>query len=499
MAANSPLLAVVIAAVTYIVIQRVVLYRRLRVFPGPFLAKFSKLWLSWGALTGRLNVDYQTICDHYGPVVRISQNDLITNDPDIFLRINAVRSPYTKSEFYTAARLDPTRDNILSCRDEVRHQALRTIMAVGYSGKDNPSLEPRINLHLLHLINLINTKYLSTASNLRPFDFGRKAQYLTLDMISEIAFGEAFGDIKEDRDVHEYIQMIEEKVGAMVWVTVFPGLNRILQIPWVGKMVMPSEKDEIGMGKVMGVAKRVVAARFGPDKKVSEDMLGSFIRRGLTQQEAESESLLQIIAGSDTTASALRATLLYIITNPHIFTTLRSEFDAFTSKHPPADSNTIISDASARTLPYLQACIREGLRMHPPIPALLSKKVPPEGDTIHGVFVPGGTGIGYSAFGIQRNKSVFGEDANFFRPERWLEASGPELQRMERTADLVFGSGKFQCLGKNVAMVELRKILFELISRYDIAIVNPTRPWKSMNMGFWLMSEMFLRVSKRGG
>ena len=66
--------------------------------------------------------------------------------------------------------------------------------------------------------------------------------------------------------------MIEEKVGAMVWVTVFPGLNRILQIPWVGKMVMPSEKDEIGMGKVMGVAKRVVAERFGPDKKIREDV-----------------------------------------------------------------------------------------------------------------------------------------------------------------------------------------------------------------------------------
>jgi cytochrome P450 len=100
--------------------------------------------------------------------------------------------------------------------------------------------------------------------------------------------------------------------------------------------------------------------------------------------------------------------------------------------------------------------------MHPPIPALLPKKVPPEGDTIHGVFVPGGTGIGYCAFGIQRNKSVFGEDAHFLRPERWLEASGAELQRMERTADLVFGSGKFQCLGKNVAMVELRKFFFEV-------------------------------------
>src|SRR2546430_255066 len=66
-----------------------------------------------------------------GPVVRISQNDLITDDPEIFLRINAVRSPYSRSEFYAGARLDPYRDNIISCRDEVKHQELRTKMAAG--------------------------------------------------------------------------------------------------------------------------------------------------------------------------------------------------------------------------------------------------------------------------------------------------------------------------------------------------------------------------------
>ena len=72
-----------------------------------------------------------------GTVVRISQNDLITNDPEILLRINAVRSPYSKSEFYASAKLDPTRDNILSSRDEVRHQALRTKMAAGVCGSFN--------------------------------------------------------------------------------------------------------------------------------------------------------------------------------------------------------------------------------------------------------------------------------------------------------------------------------------------------------------------------
>lgn len=67
MIVGSPfLVAIIIVVVTYNVIQRIILYRRLRAFPGPFFAKFSKLWLAWGALTGQLNVDYETICDKYG-------------------------------------------------------------------------------------------------------------------------------------------------------------------------------------------------------------------------------------------------------------------------------------------------------------------------------------------------------------------------------------------------------------------------------------------------
>ena len=62
----SLLSAIAIAAVTYLLVQRVILYRRLRAFPCPFLAKFSKLWLSWGAATGQLNVWYQTVCEKYG-------------------------------------------------------------------------------------------------------------------------------------------------------------------------------------------------------------------------------------------------------------------------------------------------------------------------------------------------------------------------------------------------------------------------------------------------
>lgn len=81
--------------------------------------------------------------------------------------------------------------------------------------------------------------------------------------------------------------------------------------------------------------------------------------------------------------------------------------------------------------------------MWPPASGLMSKKTPPEGDTINGVFVPGGIDIGQCAWGVQRSKSVYGEDSMVFRPERWTEASAEKLEKMEKSLALVWGYGMY--------------------------------------------------------
>lgn len=82
-------------------------------------------------------------------------------------------------------------------------------------------------------------------------DFGRKAQYFTLDVISDVAFGKAFGYLESDSDVHEYIKTTEETLPAIILVTVLPWLSRVLQSPLL-KSLLPSDKDQLGLGKVMG-------------------------------------------------------------------------------------------------------------------------------------------------------------------------------------------------------------------------------------------------------
>jgi len=121
-----------------------------------------------------------------------------------------------------------------------------------------------------------------------------------------------------------------------------------------------------------------------------------------------------------------------------------------------------ITDAEGRNLPYLQAIIKEGLRIWPPIVGLQGKLVPPGGDMINGQFVPAGTKVGTAIFGMMRNKKIFGEDVDVFRPERWIDASPEKIKEREQTVDLVFGTGRFKCLGNNVALIQLNKIFVEV-------------------------------------
>jgi cytochrome P450 len=102
------------------------------------------------------------------------------------------------------------------------------------------------------------------------------------------------------------------------------------------------------------------------------------------------------------------------------------------------------------------------MRMHPPNHILLNKLVPPQGDTLKGYHVPGGTKIAWNLWSLLRSKSMFGEDSYLFRPERWLEVDSERKLEMERHVELIFGYGRYMCAGKTVAFMELNKFYFEV-------------------------------------
>lgn len=438
---------------------------------------------------GRFHLDTAEACEKYGPIVRVGPNELVTNDPVVLKRMSAVRSPYRRSAWYDGARLEPEYDSVFSETNEERHNMLRSKAAMGYSGKDNEYLEQSIDDNIGSLVRLLDSKYISTTTEFKPVDMAQKFQLLTLDIISDIAFGEAFGNLKADEDLSSYIKTMDNMFPLIILLGTWPALAKVF-FSKVLRPFLPKETDTIGMGKLMGIGKKVVAERFGPNKKVKQDMIGSLIAHGLTQREVQSETLLQIVAGSDTSATAMRATLLYIVSNPHVQQKLLEEISK-------SSISTPITDAEARKLPYLQAVIKEGMRIFPPVTGFMSKTVPPDGDTIKGLYIPGGTTIGWSPFGLMRNEKLWGPDAKVFRPERWFEGTPEEIQSKEIDVEMCFGYGKYQCLGKNIANIELNKVYVELLRNFEFTVVDPVTPWKCFNAGLFLQSDLWMRVTKR--
>jgi cytochrome P450 len=88
--------------------------------------------------------------------------------------------------------------------------------------------------------------------------------------------------------------------------------------------------------------------------------------------------------------------------------------------------------------------------------------VPAGGIDIEGSFIPEGTWIGMAPWALGRRKETFGEDAEIFGPERWLEDED-RMRGWERS-DVTFGSGAWVCLDKNLAMMEICKVVIEVCS-----------------------------------
>jgi cytochrome P450 len=347
------------------------------------------------------------------------------------------------------------------------------------------------------LFDLIKQKYNSKGSILKPMDFAQIIQYFTLDVITSLALGHPFGYITDGDDVdkYDYVRTQEENFPAMNFISAVPALARILTIPSVQRKAIPTVKDRVGMGKVKAVTAELVSRRFGDKKEVRQDMTQSFISHGLTQGEIADESLLQILAGSDTSATILRAMFISLIGSPQAYTRLQ---DACIAAEVPLSE--IITNAQALEIPYLVACVREGLRHHPAATGLLPRVTGPLGEHHPGMpYIPPNTEVGICAWNMHRhNTAVYGEDAGMFRPERWLENSSEKLRDMEKAQDLVFGFGRYRCMGERIAKVELHKTLFELFRRFDWAFVDSMKPLeKNMNYGLFQQKGMWVRVSER--
>lgn len=87
--------------------------------------------------------------------------------------------------------------------------------------------------------------------------------------------------------------------------------------------------------------------------------------------------------------------------------------------------------AEAQQLPYFQACLKEAMRMRPAVGVNISRLIPQGGAEIDGIWLPGGTSVAVNGWVLHKDKNIFGEDADDFKPERWLKDED-SAKRMER-------------------------------------------------------------------
>lgn len=124
--------------------------------------------------------------------------------------------------------------------------------------------------------------------------------------------------------------------------------------------------------------------------------------------------------------------------------------------------------------------------------------MPPGGETINGVFLPGGTAIGHNLFGLMMSPDIFGANVEMFLPERFLDCGSSERRaEMERAVELAFGSGRWMCAGKLVAFTQLSKVIFELLRTFEMEFITPGRPWEEESAIFWQQKNMLVKITER--
>ncbi|VBB81063.1 Putative cytochrome P450 E-class, group I [Podospora comata] len=493
---------ITVAFVAVYFLSQIRTYFKLAHVPGPWFAGWSDIPHNWSIWNERAYQYYYDISERYGKIARIGPNSVLSSAPEVWIHVNT-KPGYRRSDWYfKAVRVEYQRDNIFSQADTEKHDATRKKIAPGYSGRENLELEGSVDSRVVAFLDLIRRNYLSVDGGpVKKMDLAKKIQFFTMDVISLVAFGTTFGMLDRDSDINNFVKSSED--GLLIG-NMFMSLNLawLVQAPVIGKFLGPSPKDKTGFGAMMRETFRYIEERVenaATDTRM--DMLASFYRHGMRGDELKSEVLEQMVAGSDTTAGALRGIMLHVLGTPRVQKKLQEEIDAVHAKRTWGDG--IVPHAVAKQMPYMQAVIREGLRIWPPVLNLLPKDVPAGGDTIvvdgKKVFLPGGTCIGVSTLAMHHDKELYGEDADVFRPERWLlETDQQKLAMMTRINDLTFGHGKWQCLGKPVAQMEINKMLFEWFRNFDWAVAKPSKPWRLTNaFGLFLINDFYVRVMER--
>lgn len=449
------LLAACIAGLfTSILVYRAA-FHRLNRFPGPFLARLSNVYVtSLSVRKFHLFEEVQELHAKYGDIVRIGPSEISVADPKAYNLIHSNQSPCEKGPWYNI--LHPVQ-SLHMIRDRKTHAHRRKTWDKGLGSKALRDYEPRVEQFTQQLLSVLEKK----AG--QAIDVSTLFNFYSFDVMGDLAFDSGFNMLR-DGIVHYYMESVHSNMLAvsafshLVWI--FPLLKAIPIVnnehikfqSWLKSSVDERIEKKPERPDLFSWLLADYKALEKPTKQNTTDLYG--------------DAHLIVVAGSDTTAASLTCLFFQLAQNPSVLQKLQEELDAyFTQNKEP-------SAASLSKLDYLNACINESLRLHPPVPSGVQRITPPEGLQLGDTYIPGETIVQVPTYTLHRDERAFVKP-NEYIPDRWT--SQTELVK-DASVFTPFGTGRYSCAGKQLGLMELRSVTSQVIRDYTVRLDAEQKP-----------------------
>ncbi|RDW63899.1 cytochrome P450-9 [Coleophoma crateriformis] len=439
-------------------------------FPGPKINAISDLPGVIWVLRGRLPMETRKLHEKYGSVVRLSPNELAFNTVeawnDIYGHRNG-RQDLNKDPIHVGA-VDPLPGvQTISMADHANHARQRKALSHGFSKKALWEQEDIVQ----GFVDKLMKNFHGFAERKEVFDIVKWYNFITFDVIGDLSFGESFGCLDRG-DFHFWISVIFDavKAGAIEQATrrfaTAGSTTQILMTRLIPSALRKQRADHLAYSR------EKVMRRLNDTKNQRKDFIYYILKQAevydLSQDEVIVNAALFIVAGSETTASSLASLTNNLLRYPEVYAKLKAEIrEAFSSEKE-------IKLARVNELPYLSACIEEGLRIFPPAPIGFLRSIQPGGDVIDGQHIPGGTAVSVSSWCAHHCPDNFVEPDSFI-PERWLGSE--KFADEKKLAFRPFSLGPRGCIGKDLSYLEMRLVLARTIWNFDLVNADSAVEW----------------------
>ncbi|KAJ5375210.1 hypothetical protein N7517_007216 [Penicillium concentricum] len=475
--------------------------------PGPLLAKITNLWRFIDVANGRAEVTLYSLHQKHGDYVRLGPNVVSVRNLDALKTIYGINKGYQKTNFYCVqqqlAKGRPT-PTLFTTTDEAFHAAIKRPISSAYSMSTLTEFEPFVDKTIHTLFGRLD-EFVAEA---KVCDIAAWLQYYAFDVIGELTFSKPLGFLEKGTDIDGIIVALEHMLDYA---------GKIGQMPWLDYLFIKNPLRSFFKGGSTGAVARFACARIDerlnqkgtlPAVNTQKDFLDRFLEAKkehptiVNDNQVFSYTISNMNAGSDTTAISLRAILYYTLKNSRASMKLHQELTVALEEN--RISLPVSWKQSQEQLPYLDAVIKEALRLHPAVGLMLERIVPAEGLQLpDGPFLPAGTIVGANPWIIHRHQ-VFGEDVESFVPERWLkmdtesETNFQDRKQKMLRATFTFGAGPRTCIGKNISLLEIYKLIPSLFLRYKIELNDPSAEWEIVNAWFVRQKNMDVRLVHNG-